>query len=79
MSSFDTSLVTDFNSISDGRTRDSSLRPKLCVNKAKWRTGSASGHLVSTHTPKPYTTDLWIRLFTDPSGALPNPFHAVFI
>jgi hypothetical protein len=43
-------LVTDFKSTSDGRTRESSLSPKL-----------------------------WIRLFIDPSGALPNPIHARFI
>ena len=29
--------------------------------------------------PHPRPTDLWIRLFIDPSGALPNPIHARFI
>jgi hypothetical protein len=83
-------LVTDLSSTSDGRTRESSFSPKLHHNKAK-KKGEHTQRLsispfptpqappATKQSPNPYTPDLWIRFFIDPSGALPNPIHARFI
>jgi hypothetical protein len=94
ISSVLTSLVTDFKSTSDGRTRESSFNPKLQRQKQKKRRrispGTQAPSIISPFFPNPRSPNpsqslnpraahLWIRLFIDPSGALPNPIHARFI
>jgi hypothetical protein len=81
ISSVLTSLVTDFNSSSEGRTRESSFSPKLHHNKNKGLIAISPSPIPRAPTPnrEPPTTHLWIRLFIDPSGALPHPIQARFI
>lgn len=82
-----TSLVTDFRSTSDGLTRDSSFSPKLQHERESRPRISPNDPASFRHLQinpsralnPPRATHLWIRLFIDPSGALPNPTHALFI